>query len=496
MWLRISSVQNSGFGLISDMMKYYILIIGFLFFSSDVFPQLSREQVNSGLDEILKDDFFETTAIAIDVYDLTSGEYLYRFNENRLLNPASNMKLLTSAAGLSFLGPAYNFVTSLQYSGEIVNHILYGDLYVVGGFDPLFSTDDFNKFLKDIKKAGIKEISGNIYGDISKKDSLFWGWGWMWDDDPSTDAPYLSALNINGNSIDVYVTGSVQGQKPHVRTDPETEYVNIINNAMTSSVDPQKIHITRDWQNRKNDIYVSGYILPSSYASDDTIETSVNIFRPDLYFLNLFKEHLIKNGIKISGKLGLKKKPVSANWLSVFSRQYDTVMTYMNKRSDNLSAEMVLYSLAASFNVYPVTARQGVNVLDSLLTLSGVLSNNYVLADGSGVSRYNLVSAEQILSVLKYMYSSDPYLFNLYLKSLPLVGVDGTLSKRMNDTEAQGKIHAKTGTLRGVSCLSGYAEAENDHLLAFSIMEENFIDQTSYARYIQDKICRILAQYR
>ncbi len=318
----------------------------------------------------------------------------------------------------------------------------------------------------------------------------------MWDDDPSTDAPYLSALNINSNSIDVFVTGSAQGMKPDVRTVPETGYVNVINNAITSSVDPQKIKITRDWRNRKNDIYVSGYILPPQFASGDTVESSVNIYRPDLYFLNLFQELLVKNGIKISGELSLKKKPSSSKWLSVFSRQYDSVMTYMNKRSDNLSAEMVLYSLAASFNVYPVTARQGIIVIDSLLTLSGLLRNDYVLADGSGVSRYNLLSAAQILAVLKYMYSIDPYLFKIYLMSLPLAGVDGTLSKRMNDTEAEGKVHAKTGTLRGVSCLSGYVTAKNDHLLAFSLMEQNFIDQTEYARYFQDKICQLLAEYK
>ncbi len=496
MSLRISSAPNSGYGLISDMMKYYIIIIGFLFFSSNIYSQFSRDEVENRIDDILKDEFFNTTTIAVDVYDLTTGEYIYQVNEHRLLNPASNMKLLTSAAGLIFLGPGYNFVTSLQYTGEIVNNTLYGDLYVIGGFDPMFSTADLNQFIKDIKKAGIKEISGNIYGDVSKKDSVFWGRGWMWDDDPSTDVPYLSALNINSNSIDVYVTGSVQGMKPDVRTDPATDYVNIINTAVTSTVDPQHINITRDWRNRKNDIYVSGYILPVQYSRGDTVETSVNVFRPDFYFLSIFKEHLVKSGIKVSGKLDLKQKPNASKWLSVFSRSYDSVMTYMNKKSDNLCAEMVLYSLAASFNIYPVTARQGIDVIDSLLTLSGVLRNNYILVDGSGLSRYNLISAEQVLSVLKYMFSSDPYFFNIYLKSLPVAGVDGTLGKRMIGTDAYGKVYAKTGTLKGVSCLSGYVMSKNNHMLAFSILEQNFLDQTAYARYLQDKICQVLAEYK
>jgi len=492
--LKINLVRNSGYGHISDMKLIYLFILEFLFFSPGVFPQLNKEQLKNGLDEILKDNFFNSSSIAVDVYDLTAGEYLYKANENKLLNPASNMKLLTSAAGLVFLGPRYNFITSVQYTGEIVNNTLLGDLYVVGGFDPDFRTSDLNKFISDIKKAGIKEVSGNIYGDVSKKDSVFWGWGWMWDDDPSTDAPYLSALNINSNSIDVYVTGSGQGEKPTVTTDPETGYIRIINNAITSSVEQQRIRITRDWRSRKNDIHVSGYILPPEFAAD-TIKNSLNIFRPDLYFLTLFKEKLEKSGIKIGGNISLLRKPSSAKWVSVFSRQYDSVMVYMNKHSDNLSAEMTLYSLAASFNTYPVSAAEGLTVIDSLLSLCGINEQNDVLADGSGVSRYNLLSAEQILSVLKYMYVNVPDLFQIYYRSLPVAGIDGTLGKRMIGTAAQGKVHAKTGTLRGISCLSGYASGKNNHMIAFTILEQNFIDQTDYARAIQNRICELLCEY-
>jgi D-alanyl-D-alanine carboxypeptidase/D-alanyl-D-alanine-endopeptidase (penicillin-binding protein 4) len=477
------------------MIRIYLLITGLLLFSPEYFPQLNKDQLKTKIDDLLKTDFFNSASIAIDVYDLTTGEYLYQLNEKKLLNPASNMKIITDAAGLIFLGPRYNFITSLQYTGEIVNKTLSGDLYVVGGFDPDFTTADLEKFIKDIRKAGINEISGNLYADVSKKDSVFWGWGWMWDDDPSTDAPYLSALNINSNSIDVYVRGTTPGEKAVVTTDPETDYIKIINNTVTSAVDQQNIYITRDWRNRKNDIYVSGFILPYGFTENDTVENSVNIYRPDLYFLTLFKEKLEKNGIGISGKISLQKKPSSTKWISVFSRQFDSVMYYMNKHSDNLSAEMTLYSLAASFNTYPVSAVQGLKVIDSLFTLCGVEKHDYVIADGSGVSRYNLLSAEQILSVLKYMYSNNPELFKLYYNSLPVAGIDGTLGKRMNGTSAEGKVHAKTGTLRGVSCLSGYASGKNDHLIAFSILEQNFVYQTSYARYIQDQICELLSNY-
>ncbi len=139
------------------------------YFLQKFFLSLTGISVKSGLDEILKDDFFKTTTIAVDVYDLTANEYLYQFNEHRLLNPASNMKLLTSAAGLVFLGPAYNFVTSLQYTGEIINHVLYGDLYIVGTFDPVFNTSNLDKFLEDIRKAGLAKYQAIYMGMFLKR---------------------------------------------------------------------------------------------------------------------------------------------------------------------------------------------------------------------------------------------------------------------------------------------------------------------------------------
>lgn len=477
------------------MLKNYLLLIIFFIFSQELFPQLNKDQLRSGIDTLLRDDFFKSATIAIDIYDLTARDTLYRFNEKKLLNPASNMKLLTSAAGLIFLGPKHNFFTSVRYTGDVIGHTLHGDVYVVGDFDPDIGTGDLYHFINDFQKLGIEEIEGNLYADVSVKDTISWGWGWMWDDNPSTDAPYLSPLNINSNSIDVYVIGTVQGEKAQIYTDPKTEYVKIINNTLTSSLEPQNIYVTRDWQNKKNDIYVYGIIPPPLSVPGDTIKKSVNVYRPDLYFLTLLKEKLQESKIILKGNIGVMRNPSTSRWLSFSNHTYDNVMTYMNKVSDNLSAEMVLYSLAESFNSSPVTASRGLRVIDSLMTLSGIPRHTYLAADGSGVSRYNLFSADNILSVLKNIYYNYPGLFDLYFNSLPIAGIDGTLRRRMQGSEAEGNVHAKTGTLQGVSCLSGYAKAKNNHMIAFSILEQNFIYETDYAREIQDKICVLLARY-
>ena len=175
----------------------------------------------------------------------------YKENEKLLLHPASNMKLLTSAAGLIFLGGDYTFKTSLYHSGVISGDTLYGSIFVEGGLDPDFTTTDLDSMIRSISLLGIKHITENLYADISIKDSLYWGRGWMWDDDPDPSAPYLSALNINDNSIEIFVEGSKIDSPAAVSLTPQTNYVNVINKSITvPQYEENNFEITRDWINR------------------------------------------------------------------------------------------------------------------------------------------------------------------------------------------------------------------------------------------------------
>ena len=174
------------------------------FFLTILIVSAYPQSIKSKIDNVLKDKFFESCLVSIQVEDLTTNKTLYQKNETILLRPASNMKVITSAAGLLYLGPDYDFKTDLYYDGYISNDTLYGDIFIIGGCDPDFVTKDLYTFVDAIKSLNISVITGNIYGDVSFKDSLYWGKGWMWDDDPSSDAPYLSALNLNDNCVDVY----------------------------------------------------------------------------------------------------------------------------------------------------------------------------------------------------------------------------------------------------------------------------------------------------
>lgn len=453
-------------------------------------------QVKDKLDNLLSDPFFESTLAAVDIYDLTNREIVYQKNHKYLLHPASNMKILTTAAGLFFLGPDYFFETTLYYHGEIDGNILKGDLYFVGGFDPEFSVYDLQYFVNALDSLGIKEITGNLYADVSRMENRFWGEGWMWDDDPSTDAPYLSSLNINMNAVDVYLLGTEIGKSAQVILHPQTDYFEIFNETTTISSNQQNsFSVTRDWMNRKNTIMATGKVNQKKHLTGEEEPVSLNVFRPDLYFLTLFNETLQQNGIKIHGSLDNFWLPYGAVHITTFSRPVIDVIRRVNKVSSNLHAEMVLYAMAEKYYGKPATSKNGIKVINNLIAMTGMNPEKYRLVDGSGLSHYNLVSAELILAVLKHVYYKEPALFKILNESFPIAGIDGTLVRRMGGSTAEKRVTAKTGTLNGVSALSGYLATKSGKFLAFSILMQNFVNGTSTARAFQDEICKILSEY-
>ena len=455
-----------------------------------------RQGLESSINKIISDPFFTKTLIAIDIFDLTDSISLFKKNDQLLLRPASNMKLLTSAVSLMNLGKDYFFKTDLFHTGVIESDKLYGDIYIVGGFDPDFTEIDLDSLVRVIKSLGIKEVSGGIYGDISKKDSLYWGKGWMWDDDPEPSAPYLSALNINDNSIEVFVEGGKIDSQAVITLIPNTGFVAVENNSVTvSSGASEDYYVTRDWVDRKNKILVEGKIRKTSAIDSAENISRINLLYPEKYFLTLFKEKLELENIRIEKPINIQSLPRNAVYLTSIKRSIDTVLSDLNKESDNLNAEMLIYSMAYKDSGAPANADNGLAAVKRFIDSLGFNSANYSIADGSGVSHYNLVSSELLLELLKYMYYNQQKLFELFYNSLAVAGVDGTLKNRMKNTSAQNNVHAKTGTLNGVSNLSGYVTAKNAHLLTFSILIQNFVNDYSTARNFQNKICELLADY-
>jgi D-alanyl-D-alanine carboxypeptidase/D-alanyl-D-alanine-endopeptidase (penicillin-binding protein 4) len=460
-----------------------------LVLNCNIFSQYSS--ITSGIDLLLTDDFFNSCQIALDIYDLSGKKIVYRKNNTLLFHPASNMKIITSAAGLYFLSPDYEFTTSIWHDGEIADSILSGNLYYVGGFDPDFTTENLDSLSAELASEGITRIDGNIIGDVSMMDSLFWGSGWMWDDDPETDFPYMTPLVINDAAVMVEYMPGEPGRPVIYHTIPESGYFVVENNSVTSPDSGKKFRITRDWIERSDKIIIEGDLDTSNVL--DTVK--LNLVHSTEYFLTLAKESLMRNGIEVNGETEISYLPEDAESLLSHSRPFSEVIVNLNKESDNLSAEMTLRALSRLYSDKSASAEDGLKLADSLLAIIGLNPEEYRLVDGSGVSHYNLVTAELLTDLLKYFYFEKPELYEILKNSFPVSGIDGTLKERMQTSESFERVHAKTGTLSGVSCLSGYIFSQRKTDFAFSILMQNFVGSADSARSIQDKICDIISKY-
>ncbi|MCB0730019.1 MAG: D-alanyl-D-alanine carboxypeptidase/D-alanyl-D-alanine-endopeptidase [Ignavibacteriae bacterium] len=473
-------------------MKNYFFVISILLFQISLYAQDYNSEIVNEINKILEDEYFESTSFSVSIFDLTDNKNLYEKNQKLLLHPASNMKVLTSAAGLEYLGADYTFNTSVHHTGIIMDSVCYGDIFISGGFDPDFTSKDLDTLVFALKEFGINEIRGNVYGDISNMDSLFWGNGWMWDDDPSSDFPYMTPLIINDACIEIAYEPGLIGKPVHFNLIPQTDFFDITNTAITTKEDTSDFEITRDWLHRGNEIFIKGDL---SYRSrPDTVK--INIVNPEYYFLFLLKEKLEANSVKFLGRLDTLTLPEYSKIIYEKKRKYADIIDNLNKESDNLSAEMTLRALALKNFGKPASAENGIDMIDSLIRKTNLNYKNYKMVDGSGISHYNLVSSELLVEVLKYMFFKSPQNYEMLKNSFPIAGIDGTLENRMKKSKAYRNVRAKTGTLSGVSTLSGYLKSANNHDIAFSIFFQNFKGSARVARNYQDRICKFLSDMK
>lgn len=434
------------------------------------------------IDSVIADSLFPPSNIGVKVVSLTHGQTLYALNEHMLFNPASNQKLVTSAAALRFLGPQADFATTVAIDSATRRLLIRGE------GDPLLSTADLDSMARLCALQIPSDSSWTVGVDVRFFDDVYWGAGWTWDEEPAAYGMFLSPLVLNNNTITVEVTpGLSPGDPPEVSLDPPTAYVSVENSAVSvpdTAVEPLKI--SRKWRERSNTITVAGHIVTGSRPRRETL----SLWRPELYAGTVFAERLHSYGILVDT---IRIDSLTAGVPLVrFSHGIDTVLTFLNKVSDNLSAENVLKTIAARTFGPPGSAENGLRLVNLYLAEIGVDTNVVSAADGSGLSRYNLTSPATIVRLLETMYR-DSLGFPLFYRALPIAGVDGTIGARMRGTTAEGNLRAKTGTLSAVTALSGYVRTADNEWLAFSILMQNFPGPSRRYRAVQDAIGVILA---
>ncbi len=432
----------------------------------------------------------EGSEVGISIYDLTDKKPLYTYNSNKLSRPASTMKLLTGIATLARKDRDVPFSTEVWYQGTVANDTLYGDLYVVGGFDPEFDEEGMRSLVSSVVQQPFRVITGTVYGDVSMKDSLYWGQGWAWDDNPEAYQPYLSPLIYSKGTVSVTATpGSVVGDTAQLVVYPPSSYYSVDNLSQTKKTSAGRFKVDRNWLDNGNTITVKGNVERSSGRE-------INIYSSQDFFMHTFVQRLSAQGVVVDSVYAFAElKPDSTE---VFVGRFETptqrVLEQMMKESDNLCAEALLYRLAArSSDKKNLSAQDGIKEIATLLRAVGYKSEQFKVVDGSGLSNYNYLTPAMLVDLLKFAYSDNEIFLPLY-KALPISGIDGTLQHRMKQKPTHRNVRAKTGSFTGINCLAGYTQTADGHDIAFAIMNQNVL-QPIKAREFQNKLCEVICKY-
>ena len=445
----------------------------------------------------------------VSVVSLDTGDTLFAVDPDAPLAPASNLKLLTTAAALQILGPEHRFRTYLLTDGEVVDGVLDGDLVLYGTGDPGISDrfyrrkdEVFHRLIDELEALGIHTVRGDLVGDASFLEGPLRPRGWDWRDLNDHFSAAVSALSFNENVVSFRVVARAPGQPPEVHTIPDRSGLDVVNNARTVARGTRgRVHILRD--HPLDAVRVEGQI--ASGARDVWREMTVSV--PAHFAASVFRATLERRGIQVDGGIRVVRDPsrsilrgVAAPALGrrgarILARHVsDPLPVYLavvNKESNNLFAELIFRTLGRTTEGVG-SADAGARAVRREMVALGVDVEGAVLLDGSGLSSGNRVSAATFVSVLERMASGPNW--NAYWASLPEAGRRGELG-RMYGTAAARNLRAKTGTIEGVSALSGLVRTADGERVAFSLLV-NRTPSTSRAKRVENQVGVLLASFR
>lgn len=468
------------------MKKYLLsLVLSLLFIPVTVWGQnTAAKGLSSRLDTLIKYQLPVGSNVGISIYDLTDGKSLYTYQADKLSRPASTMKLLTTITALSHPDADDPFKTEVWYQGVIEQDTLKGDLYVVGGYDPEFDDEALDSLVNAVSRFPFSVISGHVYGDVSMKDSIYWGSGWAWDDTPASYQPYLSPLMLNKGLVTVTASPGERGHLASLDCVPASSYYTVTNETKSRTPAAGRFGVSRDWLQNGNNVVVKGNVEGKRTGM-------VNIYSSRDFFMHTFLERLQAKGIQCPVNYAfneLQKDSLSVQ-IALFETAIRDVINQIMKESDNLNAEALLCRLGAqATGKKHISDEDGLSVIRKQIKALGEDPDYYKLADGCGLSNYNYISPNLLIAFLKFAYSRTDVFQKLY-KALPIGGVDGTLKYRMKrGTPSYKNVHAKTGSFTAINCLAGYLRTTNGHEIAFAIMNQNVLSGAK-ARAFQDAVC-------
>ncbi len=415
------------------MLKHTIFVL--LLFVSTIYSS-SKDEIASGINRILS-RLPSSTHAAVLVFNPLTQDTIFSLNAARSMIPASNTKLFTTATALSELGGDFVLKTSLLTDdANIKDGVINGNLYIKGYGNSLFSLEDLEKCVNELKQKGIKKVTGKVVGDDSYFDNIYSRDDWIRDEVANVKLPPISALVLDRNRKVIY---------------------------------------------KKRGRRTRRYL--------------VNIQNPALNAAENLRSELLSQGIAVNSKAGEGITPDGAFEITNSGIILRNLLQDINKHSDNFLAECLFKTLGAKISGKQGNAFFSTQAVLSFIKDNGIFSEGSSIVDGSGISRFDQITVGALAGVLEKMYFDLAH-FDDFFNSLSIAGVDGTLRHRMMGTHAENNFHGKTGTLNGVSSLSGYVTTETGDDLIVSIIFEFDSKGARFHRDLQDDIVTLLSGWK
>lgn len=427
-------------------------------------------------------------SVCMAVSDNQTGEMLIKSEPQLSLVPASILKVVTTATALEVFGPDFRFTTSLSYSGIIRNDTLFGDLQIIGGGDPTLGSMYFpenNHFQKDWIKAiqdkKISVVTGNLVADATIYESQMIPDTWAWEDIGNYYGAGASGISVYDNLYEIHLSSENADGKPTkiIGIHPEIPNLELQNEVLSSDLNSDQAYVFGSPQELRR--IIRGTIPKNQ--NDFVIKASVP--DPAVLMASEFRKNLSANGISLSGETKFEKAPSDAIQLSVNqSPPLREIIRVTNHESVNLFAEHFLKHLAFQ-KTGQGTTKDGCKFIVQFWKDKGLDLTGFFMNDGSGLSRFNAITASQMVAILNYMKTQSVYSEDFYT-SLATVG-NGTLTVFKNENFPNNCLHVKSGSMTRVRCYAGYLSTISGRQLSFAVMLNNFsCSQTEAFKKIEE----------
>lgn len=457
-------------------------------------PLLAPEQrsgLQTKLDELLAAEFLAAAKVGVSIIALPSRQVIYQHHAEVPLNPASNAKLVTSAAALSVLGPQHRYITTVHAAADSVRDgIVHGDVYLRGGADPQLVTGNVYELARSLHADGIRSIRGRIVVDNSRFDHDGLPPGFAQKDEFASYRAPIGAASVNFNTVVIAIRPApVIGEPIVIAVDPPVPSVEIHNEATTVDGKRNRLAVTAEHRDQALVVAIAGTL--GAEAHRPTLRYPVA--DPSRYAGEVFAMALRDAGIRLRSR-PIETGPVPEDATQLARHRSVSLAAHLravNKLSNNFMAEQILRSLVGDDGA---TADASLQIVRDYLGSTGLTDQAVSVGNGSGLYDNNRISCGAMTTLLAAVAADFRYAPE-FMSSLSTMGIDGTTRRRLTDTPVAGWVRAKTGTLDGVSALSGYLGTADGRLFAFSIVMNDFANaHANSARSVQDEIVHALGE--